>query len=227
MTIEQRVEQLERKSDNALQRNRLLLAGATLCLLCALATWVLEPAGAFAEADAIVNREVRANSFLLVDNKGKTRADLNMFKGVPVLRLFDATGKTCVGLSAFEGGGLNFFDEKGSIRVSLDSLGLRLMDENEKSRVSLIFFDGKPSFTLSDRKGTGRVMLGLIENEPALALSDRNGNPRADLAFKEESGPCLHLFDGNAGLRTYIGIQKDNGVLVLWDENGKVRWPSP
>jgi len=113
MTIEERLTQLERKN----RRLTLALVVAGLATSLAVAVGMAAPGA--------VSEEVKAHQFNLVDENGKTRASLGMFKGGPSLTLFDENGNRRAALAvdplAVDKGNSSFslFDEKGKPRVEL------------------------------------------------------------------------------------------------------------
>ena len=81
--------------------------------------------------------EVRAKKFVLVDDKGITRALLAASEDGTALDLWDESGKPRAALSALKDApALALWDEKGNTRVGLyvskDGPGLALYDKNEK-----------------------------------------------------------------------------------------------
>lgn len=136
MTIEERVEKLEKELSRANRRNRGLLAGAALCLGIAVVAWVFRPQTLLAQNAANRPKEVHANRFVLEDDKGKTHAELSMVNGGPGLILTDEKGNTRIGLSVLK-----------------DEPRLDLSDEKGKTRASLFVVKDGPHLTLSDETG--------------------------------------------------------------------------
>ncbi|GAH03644.1 unnamed protein product, partial [marine sediment metagenome] len=80
MTTEERLEKLERQLCRANRRIHWLLAAAASCLGVGLVVWAFMPALAEAQPAGTALKEIRANKFILEDEKGKTRATLGMNK---------------------------------------------------------------------------------------------------------------------------------------------------
>jgi len=118
MTIEERLENMEREVGRLQRRNRWLL-GAILFV----AGGLIVP-GVFKitairvrSQEAGTTKEVRARSFILEDEKGKVRAMLAVGEFGPRLSLYDENGKVRAGLWAYKDGpGLALYDENGNER---------------------------------------------------------------------------------------------------------------
>jgi hypothetical protein len=153
MTIEERLESIERRLSAAKLRNRYLLIG-----LAALAVgWVSMSTTGTIQAQTSENT-VRAEKFELVDSQGNVRAALTETDAGPLLYLSDENGNVRVALNATDAGpGLNLWDKNEKLRVALTVLGsgtgLALSDENEKLRASLGFSDSGSWLVLKDENG--------------------------------------------------------------------------
>jgi hypothetical protein len=157
---------------------------------------------ALAKDNPAPQREVRANSFLLVDKDGKPRADLGLLTdGNPALTFYDKERKPRAILGVANDGSpvLFFIDKNGKRRAGLTTSAA-----------------GSPDLKLSDKDGKPRAILGVsVEGEPSLILSDEN---RALAWF------------GHAGLvNTRMGTVENRPAssLVLFDKEGKVLWKAP
>ena len=75
MTVEERLELLERELKLSNRRNR-LLPGVLLCMSIPLTVWMVSPQSLLGQNAANPVKEVRANRFVLEDEKGKVRAVL-------------------------------------------------------------------------------------------------------------------------------------------------------
>jgi hypothetical protein len=140
MTIEERLEDMEREIGRMKRRNRWLL-GAILLVAGGLVVPVAFDTTAFrARAQGVgTAKEIRANSFVLEDENAKTRAVLSMLKGGPSLVLWGENGHSCVMLDADDNGPrLRLYDENSKVRAGLalvkDGPTLLLLDENGKLR---------------------------------------------------------------------------------------------
>jgi hypothetical protein len=143
MTIEERLEKLERELSRAKFRNRWLLAGVGLAVGIGLVAWAFGPTAALAQSTRAALTEVRANSFILEDENGKVRAMLITTKDGPRLSLLDENGKPRAGLG-----------------VSKDGPSLSLYDENGKDRAGMAMTKDGPKLGLFDENGVRRTMLG-------------------------------------------------------------------
>jgi len=154
MTIEERVDGLERKLARAQRRNRRLLIG--LVLIGALA--VVAGMGCGAQ-----RKTVEAREFILVDEHGARRARLTVGA--------DEMGEDAPGLA--------LLDENGVNRIALvqgrDGVGLVLADEDGVPRMALSVAKGGPGLVLNDKSGETRAGLVVAEDGAALALTDEKG----------------------------------------------------
>jgi hypothetical protein len=171
MTTEERVEKLEKELVGAKRRSRVMLVAvamtvAGMFLLC---------------AGNGVQKSVRAQSFELVDQNGKTLAALETREN---------------------GTGLTILDQNGNDRVTLqldneEMPGVVLFDKNGKARVQMsVGTDGAPGLGLLDQDGTVRVaQLLKADGTSALGLFDQNGEIRAGLAMDALGTPRLSVID--------------------------------
>lgn len=143
MTVEQRLERLERRNAALAAQNlgmkRAGLAGGVLAgaalLMGQAGAGNQDPAGGKA-------RDLKATSITLVDAAGQTRIELGVDKDGAGLDIRDARGKTRVAIGEGtveglgEGSGVWVFDEKERPRVGLgigkNGSGLIVLDENGK-----------------------------------------------------------------------------------------------
>ena len=134
MTIEERLENMEREMRRVKRRNRWLLGTILLIVGGLIAPWVFETTAIRARSKEVGTvKEIRARSFVLEDEKGDVRAGLIVDKdGSPGLRLYDENGETRAALK--DGPGLSLYDENGKTRATLGVVkggpGLVLLDEN-------------------------------------------------------------------------------------------------
>ncbi|MFH1537409.1 MAG: hypothetical protein ABIH66_00525 [bacterium] len=118
MNLEERVEKLESELARERRRNRRL--PIITVLVCLLAFGLFEATATLLAARSDGNeREIRATSFVLVDENGESRAGLILFKGEPRLVLYDENGESRAALKlTFGEPGLSLYDKKGNIRWS-------------------------------------------------------------------------------------------------------------
>lgn len=180
MTAEERLEMVEKELARVKRNNHYLMAFSGLVVLTLVLARVLAEGGTTAQAQGkpIDRRVVRANEFILEDEKGEERAKLVIAKDGPQLALFDERGKLRAGM-----------------RVGKDMPQLALFDVNGKLRAMLAVGDeGRPQLVMSDEKGRLRTGIGETANGPMLFMADENGRTRADMSvFKD--GPGLALSD--------------------------------
>ena len=130
------------------------------------------------------NEEIRAKSFVLVDENNQSRGTLDFNSGgEPRLALHNESGETRLELSVTDGDdpSLLLLDKEGRGRVLLTVVsnnvsGLVLVDKNDKTRATLgISNDDDPGFLLYDGNNKIRSVLGIYDNEPGLIFENQNG----------------------------------------------------
>ncbi len=186
MTIEERLEKIERMLNRSRFINRLLVV---LGIGMVLAIWACGQRTQ--NPPNKVHDEIRARKFTMEDMDGKPRAVLRLFEGVPVFFLNDNKGFIRVMLSVNDDGPrLTLYDEKGKnsalLRVSNNQPLLALSDKNGKPRASLMVVDDGPRFELYDENGNGRLTLGASQTKT------KNGKtityPESSLLLYDEDG---------------------------------------
>ncbi len=154
MTIEERLENMEREMGRVRRRNRWLLGTILVVVGGLIVPAVLETTAFRARAQvAGTAKQIRANDFVLEDQNGETRAILGVGKYGPSLTLYDENGKARAELGMFKNGpSLNLYDEKcnprGMLAMIKDRPGLLLFDENRNLR----FAAGKAEIETPDGK---------------------------------------------------------------------------
>jgi hypothetical protein len=198
MTIEERLENMERELARLKRRNRWLLGAILLVAGGLIVPGMFETTAIRARAQAGgTAKEIRAKKFILEDEKGKVRTILAMSPIGPILGMYDENGKTRATLGMGKDGSALFLgDEKGKHRAELgmakDGACLVLRDENDKIRIGL---------------GTAKNGLSL-----GLALADENDK--------------LRFMAGKIEIVTQDGktIVCPESSLVLFGPDGKVIW---
>jgi len=160
MTLEERIETLERELASAKHRNRWALAvgAAAIVGLAWAGAWITAVPSAQAQGAGAASNVVRANAFIVEDEDGKPRAMIAATKDGPGLGMYDENGKTRAGILVTKHGpALDMYDENGkpraAIGVTKDGPRLRMFDEN-----------GKP-----------RAAIGVTKNGPVLGMFNENG----------------------------------------------------
>jgi hypothetical protein len=196
MTIEDRLEKMERELGRVKRRNRWLL-GAILLVAGGLAVpAVLETTAFRARAQvAGTAKEIRANKFVLEDENGKARGILTMGGEGPALILNDGSERARATLSIYKEGP-----------------GLALYDENSAGCVMLDVFNEGAKLRMFDQKGMPRLRLLAGKAGPALQLVDETGN--------------LRFVAGREATQTPDGkiITYPESSLLLFGADGNVIW---
>jgi len=217
MSIEERLEDMEREVGRQKRRSRWLL-GAILVLAGGLVAagvfkTMIIPAQAQTAGTA---KFIRARSILVEDENGKLRASLTVDKDGPALRLWNEKGEGgAVLIVGKDGPWLTFYDEKSP-------------------RVLLMVDKGGPWLGLFDENGKTRAWLAVDKDGPALRLRDENDKLRAWLAV-DKDGPWLTLGDENGKSRFVAGktktvspdgktIEYPESSLILYGPDGKIIW---
>jgi hypothetical protein len=209
MTIEERLENMEKEMGRQKRRYRWLL-GAILLVAGGLFVPIVFEATAFrakAQAGGTV-KEIRANNIVLEDANGKVRALLTGEdeEGRPGLALSDENGKTRVWLHV---------NETGPTLV--------MTDETGKPSVWLSVIKSGPVLRLNGEKAKTGFVLSVIKEGPQLGLHYESDMPRAVLSVTSD-GPSLDQRDENDMRRSRLAVTKDGPALLLFDENGKLRF---
>ena len=160
MSIEERLETLERDLRRANRRNRLLLGTVGLGLGIAVLSWTAGLRTAAAQTSRTTLKEVHANRFILEDANGRTRAELYMTEDGPMLRLYSEHKKSRVVLY-----------------IHGSQAGLEFKDENDKLRSFLGVGMNVPMLTLYDENENPRATLNVMKTGPYLGLVDEKGKP--------------------------------------------------
>lgn len=178
MTIEQRLEQLEKE----LARTKRLvrwIPGITV-LVCLLVAGLFEPVATrlFAQQNQRPGA-VKATAFILVDDDGNIKAQLGMNPGGPALTLNDSNGEVRAMLGVSDAArGLVVTDSNGMhawLGVSDESRGLAVTDSKGIIRASIHISDDGPSISLNDINGAPRALFLGTDADAILALFDSKG----------------------------------------------------
>jgi hypothetical protein len=112
MTIDERIEKIERQLVRLRWYNRCLIGFIVLSLGVWFVCMSFRPKTPWARSGAKV---IRANNFILDDENGKPRATLDVFMDTPGLKLADENGKPRASLALTKlGPKLGLFDENGT-----------------------------------------------------------------------------------------------------------------
>ena len=224
MTIEQRVEELERQN---LWMKR---AVAVLFLACAAYVLLLRP-----REQGRSRGDLVARSLVLRDCRGKAEVKLGIVDGASFVQLKDNNGIARVSIECFEEGesGLFVRDLKEEVVVSVRTLGgdgtpwINMRCPSGKGSLML----APAQLTLRDNKGIDRASLVTAgDGESYLRFYDAQRRDRAGLCMRREGSPRLYLADANRRVRAILGAAKEGdseSSLALWGENGKLIWQSP
>ena len=194
MTVEERVERLER-------RNRQLVMMFVAVVGVGVLLVFLASRMATAQAGSVAFEKVRAKELVIVDSLGRLRADLSVADGGgPMLALYDASGMGRVSLSMEDDSPmLALYDASGKggigLLVSGSSSELSLHGVAGKARASLSVARGVPALTLYDASEELRVALSVFGDVSSLSLFDTLGEPHVRLAAINESGGFLSVHD--------------------------------
>lgn len=159
MTIEERLENMERELGRVKRRNHWLLGAILLLVGGLVAVGALKAIVAPAQAQgAGTAEEIRAKKIVLEDDNGKVRAWLDVVAGIPMMMVLDENGEVRVALAAGKDDPrLVLCDEKGRGRTRLgtgkDGPNLALYDENGKVRAALSADKDGPNLVLYDENG--------------------------------------------------------------------------
>ncbi|MBM4284896.1 MAG: hypothetical protein FJ128_06560 [Deltaproteobacteria bacterium] len=199
-------------------RNLWLLGGAVLMAGLLAFVWA-----------SAVHQNIRANQFMLLDDKGRMFAWLLRHKDNTTLHLYGREGLiTGAQLDAYKDGAtLHLCDELGFKRsawLAADKDGsiLRLSGEKDKGAAWLAVDKDGTSLNLSGEKSKGAAWLAVDKDGSSLRLSGEKSKGAAWLAV-DEYGASLKLYDEKGKLRALLNVSKDGEPgLYFLDEKGKI-----
>ncbi len=178
----ERLEKVEGQSRAlAKQNRRLKVAGAVALALIGAVVLVgaATPKSTDYSTSDFKFQSVQVRELIVVDPKGKPRAELTVDKEGSALMLRDAKGMRRALLDVEMGRSvLSLYDEQGTFRAGLagdDEPGLDLSDEKGRLRVALRADEAGSSVTLSDAKGIPCAELAVNEDGPRLILCNAKG----------------------------------------------------
>jgi hypothetical protein len=149
MTIDERIEKIEGQLIRERCFNRCMIA----CIILLLGIW-------FISKNLSGLKEIRASRFILEDEKGYTRAALEMHvMGGPVLQLKSRNGRSYATFGLFNHGPM-----------------LTMSDWKQTASVILSMSDRTSSLQLIDENHKLRAMLSVNKKGPKLEMNDENGN---------------------------------------------------
>src|SRR5665213_2331992 len=150
MTIEERLEVVEKELNRTKRHNRYLLCVVLVFIGIGIigaspSNWKsIDDLPPVPDTDTDGN-VIKANGFSIEDENGKIRASLRMDRGEPELVLFDVKGKTRICLSMISKYGPN------------EGPFLEMLDKNRVTRLDLDMIEGsgedKPGLALLDKSG--------------------------------------------------------------------------
>jgi hypothetical protein len=195
-TLMDRVDKLERQNRSL---RRFVVALSVLAACVPLMGQVPSPS---------VADEIRARRVVIVDDKGRVRADLAV--------LGDGSAVA-----------LDFRDEAGQIRAELvhskEGPALILGDGSGQVRAALEAGDDRVGLTLKDSNGKRRLGLAAVKDQSGLQLFDEAETVQASLGLRK-TGPALSLRNGNEKAFAILGILGDDPSLRLEDVRGNSAW---
>lgn len=151
--------------------------------------------GLMATAGAAMNetpKSVEASEFILRDKEGRARAALTIRPdGTP---------------------GLAFYDEKATMRMSLD-LGADDNNDDDTPGVNIYGQDGELRAAMTIRP----------DGTPGLGFFDKGRNPRLSLDMANDDSTGVNIYGPGGVLRAAMAIRPDGTPgLGLFDESGRV-----
>ena len=185
---------------------------------------------------------VKARMFLVVDDRGKERAQLGLSTdGEALLTLLDARETHRASFGLYDGGEpyLKLAEKRGRTRVWLQAMddardgrntGLYVADDHARPRVTLTV-DGHaaPLMTFLDDDERNRIWLGSnAKGASFVVLGDERARPRLSLRTDDDGRPAFQLFDGSANSRVMLAMgSSDAAYLTLTDRSGHALFSAP
>jgi hypothetical protein len=200
MTIEERLENLERETGRLKRRNRWLLGAILLVAGGLVFPLFFETTASRARAQAEgTAKEIRAKRIVVEDENGKSRIMLSAGNNSPMMSLADEDGNSRI-----------------TLFWSKISTGLMIYGENYKNLASLsaikVGAGLAAGLVVCDENGNPRIRLNAFKDGPKLTILDENGKDR--------------FAAGNAQTETPDGktITYPESSLILFGPDGKVIW---
>jgi len=182
-----------------------------------------------------VDRELRAERFVLVDRSGTERGELAALEdGSARVLVRGKSGARSASVSA---------DADGTLRVTLsrdDGHAALELGLTEKQEPLLVMYDathtrrfgalclgsGTVGMQLRDAKGRTRAELKiLVDGSPALVLNGEDPKSRVSLSNVSSGGAALDFGDKRGENRLTIGLNDTGGAVIMaFDANGAPRW---
>jgi hypothetical protein len=185
---------------------------------------------------------VKARMFLVVDDRGKERAQLGLSTdGEALLSLLDARETHRASFGLYDGGEpyLKLAEKRGRTRVWLQAMddardgrntGLYVADDHANPRATLtVDGRGAPTMSFLDDDERNRIWLGSTANGASfVVLGDERARPRLSLRTDDDGRPALQLFDGGANSRVMLAMgSSDAAYLTLTDRSGHALFSAP
>jgi len=149
------------------------------------------------------SKEVVAEKFVLVDDKGNIKAELTSGPEGPRFAFFGKNGEAYVDFIALE-----------------DSAGIAFIDNFGAPRTVVLLGVEKTGMYFLDPEGKPRMGMGLPEKGPCvIEFYDPKGKRRASIGFGGE-GPGIGLYDAEGKPQVGIGSIKEGSSIVLFSPKG-------
>ncbi|MBI2193749.1 MAG: hypothetical protein HYU36_17375 [Planctomycetes bacterium] len=189
----------------------------------ALGSRVFAPEPSMARDPSQRVKALYAETFVLVDAEGRTRAQLVLQQpSSPSLTVLDEEGKTRAGLVLRGEGhptfGLFGREQKAAAILAIGDRTVETGDSGVESRE-----EGGPFLRLKSGNGKAGLFLS-VDPTPRLVLLDVEGRARALLALDGEGAPSVDLRDGKGVARGEFGLYPDGSPsMSFMDTEGKGR----
>ncbi len=205
-------------------------------------------------AEAQIDMDIlKAKSFLLADESGKTRAFFSLREGNPVLGFLDAYGNKNLAIGSVDGKPFVRLYEDNKLAVAIgkseEEMGLYLYNKYEvplalvgitadgvptlgiyskdqKRGSGLTLLEGEPVFFANDKKGN-TIGIGAVQGEFGIVIKDKDKKPKAGVVLTEEGDPVLAAYGVDAKAITAMMVLNDAPLLYARDNNEKILWNQP
>jgi len=233
MTIEERLDNLERELAAVKCRSRWIIGGGVIVTIvgCLLFQLTLISIRTVLHGTLNVNT-LCAKMLTIEDDAGKTRAQINVTKNGPRLVMGDEKGTIRTLLTADGSGpGLALIDGNGTLRTTLgcstNGPELTMNDDYGMTRTGLtVDKDQNPRFYMRDDHGKLRTQMRVDKTAAGLSVMDANGKARAGITVGRD-GPAVTLIDQNGKTRAAMSMDKDAAGMFIMDTNGRPVWAVP
>lgn len=229
MTIEERLEALEKEARRSRKIVRWLSALFILCVAAWIATSVFLPQGMIVARD--VADEIRTRKLVVVDEMGRDGIVIDANR----LAIYDKEGNSRIVANLLNRSVpfLSIYDETGNPRIYM-GIGkdgvptLGITNAQQVRQIEMKALEYTPYIGVYDVDGDMRVSIGLTYGIPELNMYDKRKKLRITLS-SSLIGPVMSMLgeDENPSIFMFLSDQRGAAGLEIYDKQGDIIWSTP